>query len=163
MGLRLLPQFLRPLLSSLCLLGISAAGCQAPETPYEPNANERGPLAERCVRKKLVLWQRRLNLQDWSISVVMSHPTDLRQRTLGNIHWNADQKTAVIRVLDASDYHMPFRVTMKDMEFTVVHELIHLELASLPRSEASRSDEEYAINHLANALLQLDDVPRSTN
>lgn len=161
MGLCVLPRILRPLLSSLCLLGISVAGCQAPETPYEPNAHERGPLAERCVREKLVLWQRRLNLQDWTISVVMSHPTDLRQRTLGNIHWNADKKTAVIRVLDASDYHMPFRATMKDMEFTVVHELIHLELASLPRSEASRSDEEHAINHLAGALLPMDDGPRS--
>jgi len=153
MGLRALPQFLRPLLSSLCLLGISAAGCQAPQTPPEPDAHERGRLAERYVRDKLVFWQQRLNLQDWTISVVMSHPADLRQRTLGNIHWNADKKKAVIRVLDASDYHMPFRATIKDMEFTVVHELIHLELASLPRSEASRSEEEYAINHLAGALL----------
>jgi hypothetical protein len=156
MGSCVLPQFLRPFLSSLFLLGIFAVGCQAPETPPEPDARERGPLAERCVREKLVLWQRRLNLQDWTISVVMSHPTDLRQRTLGNIHWDMDKKTAVIRVLDASEYHMPFRTTMKDMEFTVVHELIHLELASLPRSEASRSEEEYAINHLATALLQRD-------
>jgi hypothetical protein len=163
MGLCVFPQFLRPLLSSLCLLGVSAAGCQAPETPHEPDARERGPLAEQCVLKKLALWQRRLNLQDWTISVVMSHPTDLRQRTLGNIHWNGDKKTAVIRVLDASDYQMPFRATIKDMEFTVVHELIHLELASLPRSEASRSEEEYAINHLASALLQLDTGPSSTN
>jgi hypothetical protein len=31
--------------------------------------------------------------------------------------------------------------------------------ASLPRSEASRSEEEYAINHLAGALLLLDDGP----
>jgi hypothetical protein len=49
------------------------------------------------------------------------------------------------------------------MEFTIVHELIHLELASLPRSEASRSEEEYAINHLASALLDLDKGPSSTN
>jgi hypothetical protein len=156
MGLCVLPQFLRPFLSFLLLLGIFAASCQAPETPREPDARERGPLAERAIREKLVLWQRRLNLQDWTISVVMSHPADLRYRTLGNIHWNADKKIAVIRVLDASHYQMPFRATVQDMEFTVVHELIHLELASLPRSEASRSDEEYAINHLAGALLQLD-------
>lgn len=163
MGLRALPQFLRPLLSSLCLLGIFAAGCQAPQTPPEPDAHERGPLAERYVREKLAFWQRRLNLQDWTISVVMSHPTDLRHRTLGNIHWNADKKAAVIRVLDASEYQMPFRATVKDMEFTVVHELIHLELASLPRSEASRSEEEYAINHLATALMQLDGSSNSAN
>jgi hypothetical protein len=56
--------------------------------------------------------------------------------------------------LNASDYQMPFQATLNDLEFTIVHELIHLELVSLPRSEASRSDEEYAINHLADALLQ---------
>jgi hypothetical protein len=45
---------------------------------------------------------------------------------------------------------------LDDMEFTVVHELIHLELSSLPRSEASRRDEEYAVNQIADALLALD-------
>jgi len=156
MGLCVLPQFLRPFISSLVLLGILAAGCQAPTTAPEPDARDRGLLAERGIHEKLMLWQRRLKLQDWTISIIMSHPTDLRQRTLGNIHWDTNKKTAVIRVLDASDYQMPFEPTMKDMEFTIVHELIHLELASLPRSEASRSEEEYAINRLASALLQLD-------
>ncbi len=75
---------------------------------------------------------------------------------MGNIHWDKDKKTGVIRVLDASDYRMPYQAALNDMEFTVVHELIHLELASLPRSEASRSDEEHAINHLAGALLQFE-------
>ena len=42
------------------------------------------------------------------------------------------------------------------MEFTIVHELVHLELASLPRSEASRSNEEHAVNLSAEALLRLD-------
>jgi hypothetical protein len=62
----------------------------------------------------------------------------------------------VIRVLDASDYRMPYREMLDDMEFTVVHELIHLELSSLPRSEASRRDEEHAVNQIADALLKLD-------
>ena len=79
---------------------------------------------------------------------------DLRQGTLGNIHWDADKKSATIRVLDAADYTAPLVAILKDMEFTIVHELIHLELASLPRSDASRSDEEFAINHLTDALLQ---------
>jgi hypothetical protein len=42
------------------------------------------------------------------------------------------------------------------MELTIVHELVHLELASLPRSEASRSTEEHAVNGIADALLALD-------
>jgi hypothetical protein len=42
------------------------------------------------------------------------------------------------------------------MELTVVHELVHLDLASLPRSQASRSSEEHAVNGIAQAMLQLD-------
>ena len=119
--------------------------------------------AERCeasaatfLPERLAVWQQRLGLQSWTISVVQSHPRDLKPDTLGNIHWDADRKSAVIRVLDSADYKMPFREMLEDMEFTIVHELIHLELSSLPRSEASRRDEEYAVNQIADALLKLD-------
>ena len=91
----------------------------------------------------------------------MSHPTDLRRGTLGNVHWDADKKTAKIRVLDASDYQMSFSTTLKDMEFTLVHELNHLALSSLTRnfksrSEESDSDVERAVDRLAEAMIQLD-------
>lgn len=45
---------------------------------------------------------------------------------------------------------MSFPEMLNDMEFTLVHELVHLELASLPRSEASRRSEEHAVNHIAS-------------
>ncbi len=35
-------------------------------------------------------------------------------------------------------------------------ELMHLELESLPRNEASRREEEYVVNHMADALLRLE-------
>lgn len=38
----------------------------------------------------------------------------------------------------------------------IVHELIHLELAGLPRSEASRSQEEHVVNRIAESLLRRD-------
>ncbi len=147
---------LRLCLSFLILLGMFAGGCLAPETPRQPSLRERGPLADKYIRERLAVWQRRLNLQDWNISVVTTRASELRRRTMGNIRWDADKKTASIRVLDASDYPMPFPVALQDMEFTIVHELIHLELASMPRSEASRREEEFAVNHIAGALLQLD-------
>lgn len=145
----------------MCLLGTVAAVCVAPQTPKEPPANEREPIAETYLRQRLALWQDRLKLGDWKISVIQSHPRNLRPGTLGNIHWDADQETAVIRVLDASDYQMPLRAALKDMEFTVVHELIHLELSSLTRNFKSRSEESYsgeeqAVNRMADALLQVD-------
>jgi hypothetical protein len=149
----LLPgRFLSVVLLLLPFAGIS----QTQQDASEPDAHERGLMIQSFVNERLLLWQQRLNLQDWKISIVMSHPADLKPKTLGNIHWDADKKSAVIRVLDASDYKMTFHDMLEDMEFTVVHELIHLELSSLPRSEASRRDEEHAVNQIADALLKLD-------
>jgi hypothetical protein len=144
------------------VLAIAFAGsCLAPQTPSEPGIGERGPLAEKYLRQRLVLWQARLELQDWNISLVMSHPANLRRGTLGNIHWDVDAKTAVIHVLDASDYQTPYSAAVKDMEFTIVHELTHLELSSLTRNFKSRSEEsfgeeEQAVNRMSDALLALD-------
>lgn len=126
------------------------------EPQSSPDARECARMSETYVSERLAVWQQRLKLQDWKITITMAHPSDLKPKTLGNIHWDADKKAAVIRVLDAADYHMACRDMLDDMEFTVVHELIHLELSSLPRSEASRRDEEYAVNQIADALLALD-------
>jgi hypothetical protein len=155
-------RFANPIVLLLLLLGAFAGRCLAPETPREPRLSERGPLAENYLRRRLALWQKRLKLQDWTITLVMSHPGDLRRGTLGNLHWDLEKKTARIRVLDASDYQMPFSATLKDMELTVVHELTHLELSALTgnfksRSEESVRDEENAVNSLSGAMMQLDD------
>jgi hypothetical protein len=160
-------RLLKPIFLSLFLLGASAGSCLAPETPREPGLRERGPLAEKYLRRRLPLWQKRLNLQDWTVTLAMSHPSDLRRGSLGNVHWDADQKTAMIRVLDASDYQMSFGATLKDMEFTIVHELTHLELSSLTRnfksrSEESVSEEERAVNRLSEAMMQLDHADELT-
>ena len=149
---RIYPGFLGPVLSAILLVPAILA-----EPPVsDPSPRERGLQAESFVNARLAVWQQRLNLQDWKISIIMSHPSDLKPKTLGNIHWDADKKAATIRVLDSSDYRLPFHEMLEDMEFTVVHELIHLELSSLPRSEASRREEEHAVNQIADALLKLD-------
>ena len=86
----------------------------------------------------------------------MTHRSDLKPKTLGGIRWDKSKKSAVIWVLDPSDYRLPVPEMLHDMELTIVHELVHLELASLPRSEASRGSEEHAVNGIAEALLALD-------
>jgi hypothetical protein len=111
---------------------------------------------DHFLAERLAVWQQRLSLADWRIDVLQAHPSDLKPKTLGNIHWDADKKVATIRVMDLSDYQLSCRDTLDDMEFTIVHELIHLEISSLPRSEASRRDEEYAVNRLTEAYLKLD-------
>ena len=135
---------------------LSSIGVLRADQPVLSTAQERAEVAVSYVNERLAIWQTRLNLQDWKISIVMAHQSELKPKTLGNIHWESDKRTAVIRVLDASDYKMPFREMLDDMEFTVVHELIHLELSSLPRSDASRREEEHAVNQITDALLKLD-------
>ena len=63
------------------------------------------------------------------------------------ISWDKSGKKAVISRIAVSEY-------------TLVHELVHLELASLPRSEASRKSEEHAVNRLTEALLELEQAGR---
>jgi hypothetical protein len=138
------------------LLSLSSFAQPAADHVSAPASRERSLLAESFAQERLWVWQKRLNLQDWNIDVVMSRTSELKPKTLGNIHWDADKKSAVIRVLDPADYKLSFKDMLADMEFTVVHELIHLELSSLPRSEASRRDEEHAVNQIADALLRLD-------
>jgi hypothetical protein len=119
------------------------------------NAREDDQLVRRFVDEKLATWRRRLNLEQWNISIVMTRRSDLKPKTRGGIRWDKDKRSAVICVMDASDYQLLHREMLEDMEFTIVHELIHLELASLPRSEASRRSEEHAVNSITAALLRL--------
>lgn len=116
----------------------------------------RSRLAERFINERLAVWRQSLNLEEWQISIVMTRRGGLQPKTRGQVKWDKAKKTAAIAVLDASDYELPLAEMLADMEFTVVHELVHLELASLPHSEASRSTEEQAVNRIAEALLRLD-------
>jgi hypothetical protein len=145
---------------SLVLLTVGHILAQTvPSTPPE-TARERTLLAEKYAAERLSVWQKRLSLQDWNISLLVSRATELKPKTLGNIHWDTEKKTAVIRVLDPADYKLPFSEMLQDLEFTVVHELIHLELSPvlspLQRNDANRREEEHAVNHMAEALLKLD-------
>jgi hypothetical protein len=119
------------------------------------NPQDRDAAAAKFVSQKLQVWQNRMNLRDWDIRVELVRADKLEPKTLGNIHWDTDAKSATIAVLAPEDYKLPYQAMLDDMEFTIVHELVHLELASLPRSEASRRVEEHAVNEIANALLKL--------
>jgi hypothetical protein len=131
-------------------LAASSAGWSRDFTPHERDA-----AAAKFVAQKLQIWQDRMNLNNWDIRAQLVRADQLEPKTLGNIHWDTDTKTATIAVLSPQDYKLPYQAMLDDMEFTVVHELVHLELASLPRSDASRRVEEHAVNEIATALLKL--------
>ena len=155
------PACLLSLPAVLLTISCISAGFAQSEPVKAPQSNvERSTIAEHYALEKLSAWQRRLNLADWDIKIVVARSTDLKKNTVGNIRWDRDKKTAVIRVLDPVDYKMSWDDTLRDIEFTVVHELIHLEmspvLADLNRTDANRMEEEYAVNHMTEALLKLD-------
>ena len=117
------------------------------------------PRTMEFLNTRLSFWQQRLNLQDWKLAVVQSHPTELKPETLGNIHWDKDNKLATIHVLAVSDYKTACPAALEDMELTVVHELIHLTLAPLRSANTNRTEEEHAVNQIADALLKLERRP----
>lgn len=144
--------FLTPLVFFLTF----ASGTRAEPPSITADAHGCAARLEGFLNARLGFWQQRLNLANWKISLVMAHVKDLKPKTLGNIHWDANKKTAVIRVLDVSDYRVSCREALPDMELTLVHELVHLELSSLPRSPTSRREEEFAVNRITDALVRLD-------
>jgi hypothetical protein len=139
------------LLLSITSLSSGATSGSIPSSIQE----QRESAAQKFVTEALRTWQQRLDLKDWNIHVELVRPDALEPKTLGNVHWDLNTKHATIDVLSAYDYTLPTPEMLNDMEFTVVHELVHLHLASLPRSEASVRTEEHVVNELARALLNL--------
>jgi hypothetical protein len=137
----------------------SAAGLDslsAPQATTPVSAQERESVAKYLITEKLQTWQELLSLTDWKISIELVRREKLEPDTLGNVHWDTDNRQASIGVLSTRDYPLlPFHDMLDDMELTVVHELVHIHLASLPRREASRGREERAVDQLSRALLKL--------
>jgi hypothetical protein len=138
------------------VLPLLLGAAERSESADQTIAAERIATAESFLSQRLMIWQKRLKLEDWNISFKLLRLSELKPKTLGNIHWDSDVKKANMSVLCPADYKLSFPEALKDMEYTVVHELVHLQLSSLPRNEASRSAEEKAVNTLTEALLNLD-------
>lgn len=147
-------------------MGLNSPAPGVPPTAANANDERAVPptdlrrYIDRFLSDRLSYWCKHLKLEEWQVSIVTVRRDTLRPKTLGKIQWDKKKKTAVIEVMDPADYRLSFRPMLDDMNFTIVHELVHLSLASLPRSEASRSSEEYAVNRLAEALIRLDSRPK---
>ena len=137
------------------VLAFACFATQAFGWSHDSNLHDREAESAKFVAERLQTWQNRMNLKEWNIKVELVRADKLEPKTLGNIHWDTDFKAATILVLSPKDYKLPYQGMLDDMEFTIVHELVHLELASLPRSDASRRVEEHAVNEIASALIKL--------
>ncbi len=143
-------RFLTVLFLGACIA--SGADSPAAET-------KSGIVAEAQVQDWLRMWQNRLHLDDWKVTLRIVHSSELKPNTLGNLKWNHTDHTAVMKVLNPEDYELPAADIPEDMEYTVVHELIHLQLSVLPRDLQMKDVEESVVNKIADALMAMQRGP----
>ena len=96
-------------------------------------------------------WQKRLRLQDWDIDIKKAEPKRLRVGgTVGRVEYSIYSKVATILISDKLK-------NKKEIERTIIHELLHLHLASISQfceGDCYETYEEQAIESITKALLQ---------
>lgn len=95
-------------------------------------------MTEQMLRRRLAVWQRRLRLQNWRITVSLGQID-----AYGAVDYDAEAMTAHVTISDAIGDD-------GETEETLVHELLHLLLADW--GEQWPRAQERAINLLADAL-----------
>jgi len=90
-------------------------------------------------------------MDDWRLTIRLVRQKELDKNTWGNAEWNPDDKTGTISVLDPADYNLKGGDLRLDMECTIVHELVHIQVGPLDaRDENVRED---VVNRIMTALL----------
>ena len=103
------------------------------------------------LQKQLKIWQKRLGLDDWDLSLQVVRKSALDRDTWGNAEWDSDTKSGVISVLDPQDYNLKGANLKRDMECTIVHELVHIQVSPLDSGNPEAHEE--VVNRIMNALL----------
>jgi hypothetical protein len=90
-------------------------------------------------------------MEEWRLTVRLVRQWNLDKNTWGNAEWDPAEKTGTISVLDPADYNLKGGGLRLDMECTIVHELVHIQVAPLDaRDENVRED---VVNRIMTALL----------
>ncbi len=106
---------------------------------------------EARLDRHMKTWQKRLGLESWSISLEIKRRAQIDPDVWGNAEWDPATKTGVVRVLDPRDYNLTGNALKLDMECTIVHELVHIQLS--PLTAPSEEDRETIVNQVMSALL----------
>jgi hypothetical protein len=100
---------------------------------------------------QMKVWQKRLSLEDWTLTVRLVRQSEIDPKTWGAAEWDPVAKTGTISVLDPRDYNLHGGELKLDMECTIVHELVHIQVSQLDPREESR--QEQVVNQLMAALM----------
>ena len=100
---------------------------------------------------QMKMWQKRLSLEDWNLTVRLVRQSEIDSKSWGMAEWDPVAKTGTISVLDPRDYNLHGGELKLDMECTIVHELVHIQVSPLDaRDEGVR---EEVVNKLMAALM----------
>ena len=143
------------------VLFLAAAATAFGASPSRERIDDSAALVNQLQAEEwLRVWQKRLSLEDWKVELRIVRSWELKPDTLGNLRWNSTARTATIRVLDPVDYDLPLAKIPRDIEMTIVHELLHLQLSVLPKDSSKKADEERVVTRIAEALMNLDNERR---
>jgi len=106
---------------------------------------------ESHLDRQLKTWQRRLGMDDWRLTIRLVRQNDLDKNTWGNAEWDPHGKTGTISVLDPADYNLSGADLKLDMECTIVHELVHIQVG--PFDAPNENMREDVVNRIMTALL----------
>jgi len=106
---------------------------------------------ESHLDRQLKSWQKRLGMEDWRFTLRLVRQNQLDKNTWGNAEWNPEEKTGTISVLDPVDYNLKGSDLRLDMECTIVHELVHIQVSPLEAPDANVRED--VVNNIMTALL----------
>lgn len=101
--------------------------------------------------KQLKTWQKRLGLDDWNLSLRVVRQGSLDKHTWGNAEWDPENKSGTISILDPRDYNLKGKDLDQDIECTIVHELVHIQVSPLDAHDDATREE--VVNKIMTAVL----------
>jgi hypothetical protein len=105
---------------------------------------------EYRLERQMRFWQKRLGLESWKIDLRIQ-----RQKAMGDVwgtaEWDDEKKVAVVSVLDPRDYNLRGGELKLDLECTIVHELVHIQVSPLDAPNANVRED--VVNKIMGALV----------
>ena len=106
---------------------------------------------ESRLDRQMKLWQKRLGLEEWNLSLRVVRQAELDRDSWGTAEWDPQAKSGTISVLDPRDYNLHGGELKLDMECTIVHELVHIQVSPLDARDAHIREE--VVNKIMVALM----------
>ena len=100
------------------------------------------------LRRLCTLWQKRLRIQDWTISLSWGDPERMAEN-LGETMY--DPRNMIAQVV-LHPVHEDYGYLDGGYEQTLIHELLHIVMHGWVDYEAENIMQERSINHIADAL-----------